>query len=163
MGTECPFVGIWIWCFNMTPSIVLHADPLVITHTQKKPPTETLTLMQFYICIMILCVCMCARRHVSLPTLWVCVSRPSSVCLLQGPCLSLTKRGSLCPLLPAEETDTSHHTPPPLHFTAPLHAFSLCFSFVDSVDFTNSLHFPSSGLNHRLALQPHRQITSNSL
>lgn len=99
---------------------MLHADPLVITQIQKKPPTETLTLnfVRF--------VFVCVRRHVSLPTLWVCVSLPSSVCLLQGPCLSLTKRGSLCPLLPAEETDTSHHTHPYAFTSLLLSVLSLC-------------------------------------
>lgn len=81
----------------------------------------------------------------------VCVSLPSAVSLLQGPCLSLTKRGYLCPLFTAEERDTAH-PPSPSHFTPPVRAFSVCFLsslfFCPPLSFT----FPSPRFNHRLVL-----------
>ena len=59
------------------------------------------------------------------------VSLPSRVPLLQGPCLSLTKRGYLCPLFTPEERDIAHPPVPP-HPSCPFplsHSLLLSYSF----------------------------------
>lgn len=89
----------------------------------------TLGLSHIYECMVSVCVCVCvctiATRLTPHP---VCVSLPSAVCLLRGPCPSLTKRGYLCPLFTAEERDTAHPPVPPRPAPPLLSTLYLCVS-----------------------------------
>ncbi len=89
------------------------------------------------------CVCVCVFATCLSPQP-VCVSLPSAVSLLWAPCLSLTKRGYLCPLFTAEERDTAH-PPVPTHPSCP------SFLFVFSPLFPNILLiFPLQGFTTTL-------------
>lgn len=96
------------------------------------------------------CVGVCVwSPRVSPQTL--CVSPCPLLSLLQGPCLSLTKRGYLCPLFIGNRKRYCSSPCP----TSPL--LSVCF--LSSLFFCSLIFFtfPSSRFNHHLALYSHSE------